>query len=118
MRVCLFVGPCLELGTSYLCNFPLVNGESPELACLMFERISCGCGEARRFCECQVKSVEMSALFHCRNCLMQDRDNRLHVNWSTLVTMKVVVLDSESAYCSLTIHWYLSVLYIHLLLFN
>jgi hypothetical protein len=101
MRVRLFVG-LYELGTSCLCTFPLVNEESPELVCLMFVRISCGCGEARRFCGCQVKSVEMSALFHCWNCLMQDRDNRLHVNWSTLVTMKVVVLDSESVYCSLT----------------
>jgi hypothetical protein len=107
MRVCLFVGLFLELGTLYLCTSPLVNGESPKLACPMFVRISCGCGEARGLRGCRVKGVEMSALFHrrnCWNCLREDRDNHLHVNKSKLVTMNVAVPDFESAYCSLAIH--------------
>jgi hypothetical protein len=37
--VCLFVGLFLELGTSYLCTFLLVNEKSLELAYLMFEDI-------------------------------------------------------------------------------
>jgi hypothetical protein len=77
MRVCLFVGLFLELGPSYLCTIPLVNEELPELACLMFVRVSCGRVEARRLRGCQVKVVEMSALFHC---LIQDRDNHLHLD--------------------------------------
>jgi hypothetical protein len=80
MRVCLFVGLFSEWGSSCLCTFPLVKGESLDLACLMFVRISCGCGEARRVCGCQVKGVAMSALFHCWNCLIEDRDDRLQFN--------------------------------------